>query len=583
MLFAAVLSACSGGAGGGLVPHAPLAGTPAVQPLSSLGSGASFGTNGSRTAAVSTLFTLAGPIANFIRGGFTIQAGGSVGYIHILTNASTVKSGKTPAVGTYEIVTGTGSPATTMQATYVATFASKPAKSTFAGKVAGTTAYGFTLHTSPANPDVPVVVDGQTSLNVDVAPGRSVEVTGQGTPSVTVVASRVAAGTSGGPTPPPTAMTHLLTADYLGGVDGGTHKIAWSQAAPYLTWAQTSPDDANGIHAAGIKTQYYIDPNRLSVGDTIYPTNNEAAFAHDCSNKRVSDQYHSITQYIGSVGGAALQGVFANYIKEVAADSHIDAIFEDDAGPLSAYTPYWPFSGMPCGYTDATWLANGIALNQSSSLPIVFNGLSGLNGHNVAKAMGLFASTNTIGGMYEGCYTSDDEPAMTGWEWVAIENTELQVAAKNKQFYCMLKNTGSSASQTAARLYGLASFLLTYSPSTSVLWEDFATSSGLHVEPESQLVPENPVVPAPSAIGKLKEAGGAYGREYANCYYAGTSVGRCAVVVNPDASSAHPFPFQGYTHTLVVAGDGILDGGTASVDGPAPSANVPARGAVIAF
>ncbi len=55
-------------------------------------------------------------------------------------------------------------------------------------------------------------------------------------------------------------------------------------------------------------------------------------------------------------------------------------IFEDNAGPLGAYTPYVTFTpGLPCQYSggngDAQWTAGEEALNQASSIPIMVNGL----------------------------------------------------------------------------------------------------------------------------------------------------------------------------------------------------------------
>ncbi|MBV8147607.1 MAG: hypothetical protein JO092_00785, partial [Candidatus Eremiobacteraeota bacterium] len=126
-------------------------------------------------------------------------------------------------------------------------------------------------------------------------------------------------------------------------------------------------------------------------------------------------------------------------------------------------------------------------------------------------------------------------------------------------------------------------FLLSYSPSSSILWEEFGTPSGFHVLPESLLVPLSPVVPAPASLSGLVQAGGAYGREYRQCFLAGKFVGPCAVAVNSDTGMTHPFPFPQYTHTLTLSGSSVLDGGTVSTSGPAPPINIPATEAVIAF
>jgi hypothetical protein len=145
-----------------------------------------------------------------------------------------------------------------------------------------------------------------------------------------------------------------------------------------------------------------------------------------------------------------------------------------------------------------------------------------------------------------------------------------------------MRNLNSASGQTDARLYALASFLLTYDPSTSVLWEQFATPSGFHVEPESQLVVLDPLTATPSSVGSLQQAGGAYGRQYGQCYLAGNFVGPCAVVVNP-TSSTLAFPFPQYAHTLVLSGGGILDGGTVAANGPAPPQSLAPEEAAIVF
>jgi hypothetical protein len=54
-------------------------------------------------------------------------------------------------------------------------------------------------------------------------------------------------------------------------------------------------------------------------------------------------------------------------------------------------------------------------------------------------------------------------------------------------------------------------------------------------------------------------------------------------VVNPDRSYSHPFPLSGYTHTLALSGNGVLDSGTASVRGSAPPSSLAPMHAVIAF
>ncbi len=443
-------------------------------------------------------------------------------------------------------------------------------------------------YSSSSSSSVPIVMNSSTVVGGGtLAPGATVKVVGTGWRSVGLVAQTIVVSRSTAvnptPTPGPISQKHLLTADYLGAPYGST-SIAWSAAAPYLTWAQVEPPNATAVSSTGIKTQYYIDPNQTSAndGDPMYGSN-ESTFAHDCNGNRVLDTPpYGPTLYQMNIAAASLQTLFASVISTAMSKGHYDAIFEDGAGTLQSL----PMSTMPCGYTASEWLAYGQTLEGVSPLPVIVNGIEmNASSAGVSPALApLLAPTNAIGGNYEYCYSDTSNQKYNGWLWSDIENAELQVAAENKLFECALRNLNSASSSTDARIYALASFLMTYNPATSILWEQFPTPSDFHVEPESQFVFLDPVVAAPTSVSALQRPGGAYGREYAKCYYAGNYVGSCAVVVNPTTStSAAAFPFPQYTHTLVLSGGGVLDGGTVSTSGPAPPAKVQPDEAVIAF
>ncbi|MBV8434317.1 MAG: hypothetical protein JO029_08560, partial [Candidatus Eremiobacteraeota bacterium] len=174
----------------------------------------------------------------------------------------------------------------------------------------------------------------------------------------------------------------------------------------------------------------------------------------------------------------------------------------------------------------------------------------------------------------------------TGNAWQLNENLQLAAAAAGKQFFCYNNNNGSQygSGVIALREYIYASFLMSFSPTSSVLWETFYTTpSELHVYPETNIVPMNPVVSAPSDISALL-SGGLYVREYANCYLSGSNVGPCAAVVNSTTSSTYSMPSMTYSyhHTMALSGGGSLDGGTVSVTGSAPPSTVgPETGLVL--
>lgn len=562
--------------------------------VSQLGVTAVLPTPGAAIALPAGVSSWNGTVASVWSGGFTTQIPDH-GYVHVYVASSTGSSGGAPAAGSDVQITGTGSTSTSIDATFDAFSSTTLPSVTYSGTVSAATSYGFLLDVNSSYPAVPIVLNSDTVVGGSpLAVNMPVKITGYGGESTSILAVQIVVSplptpapvATPTPTPAPIAQTHVLTADYLGGSDG-TSSIAWSAAAPYLTWAQTSIADANAISAAGIKTQYYIDPNRTQTNDTLY-TSDETTFAHDCSGDRITDVYDwngtNVTQYVMDVTQSSMQQLFASDVATAAASAHLDAIFEDDAGPLSGYAAVHPFSpSLPCNYTDSAWLAGGQALDQASSVPIIFNGLNELNGTSPSLSIGLLQSSNTIGGNYEHCYTDDTQAEMYGWQWAAIENTELQVNATGRLFECMERNSASAASSSAARIYAYASFLLTYNPQTSIIWEEFSTPSGFHVEPESQLVALDPTVPAPTDISGLLQTGGAYGRQYGECFVAGNYVGPCAVAVNPSSSLSVPFPYPQYTHTLVLSGGGVLDGGTMATNGAAAPTYLGPTQAVIAF
>ena len=383
-------------------------------------------------------------------------------------------------------------------------------------------------------------------------------------------------------TPNASAPTHVLTSDYMFSDDNvTTHGRPFSAYSSSLTWGETYAGTA--AHNAGIKTIYYSNPNREtpgeiaigSGGESLYPTT-ESAFAHTCSNARIYEQ-RTTKYYLTNPNSPVMVNLYKTVVASVTSQQHFDLIFDDEPFDFAV------LSGMPCNFVASTWLGYYEKEIAAVGHPILFNGLGVLGPNNTLSASFPLTSV-TSAGMAENCYgTHFGSPLKNGSYWVAMENTELKMAAINKMFLCYSSDLQTATTAQAARTYVYASFLLTYNPNTSVFWEYFLTHSGYHVEPESKLVPLSPVVAAPATVASLHLSTGVYGREYAACYLGGTAVGKCAVVVNSDASGSHAFPYHTYHHTLKLTGGGILDGGTVSTNGPAPPASVAATSAVIAL
>ena len=377
-----------------------------------------------------------------------------------------------------------------------------------------------------------------------------------------------------------TAPMHVNTADYFRGY-AGTFSVPNATAAQYLTWAETQDNSGDGLHAVGIKTLEYLDPFRQSTTDPLY-NSNASTFAHNCGGSDVIYQYvggtSNVTQYLMNPGSSALVTLLNNWEAKQEAAGHIDAFFFDNVDDLYGTV-------APCGMSNATWDAENETFIQQSAHPVVFSGYA-----LSSDAQSLIKASNVLGGVVEECYDRVSQPTIpytTGTYWVQDENLQLAAAAAGKQYFCYNNVYSAGSSEIPLRKYVYASFLISYAPASSVLWESFTTTpSEFHVFPETTFVPTTPRVAAPASVNSLVSATGLYFREYETCYLGGRSVGRCVAIVNPDPSSSRKLPgFNGgtYSHTLVISGGGVVDGGTVSASGPAPPATIPPETGIIAI
>ena len=610
---------CSGGGGNGATPPLTNTGDPGLTqqnlPTTSAGlntgSGSDFRSADSIVRNANGTVTIDGTVVAIKSSTeFEVQGGEGVGFLNIYTTSSTVKNynGKTLADGVTVSVIGTGSPATSVTATSV-TIGS------------GTTPQGGSEAPAPSGGQIqvsgPIVaVKGSsefeihggagvgylniytTSSTIDYFNGLSLSVgvnatiNGTGSPATSVTAANITLE-SDTSSPAPIASpqpagpisgvpSHVQTADYFEGYFGTT-KVSPSQAAPYLTWAQTTTADSTAIADAGIKTQIYLDPNREASTDPIYGyiKNESSAFAHNCSSSTVTMQTGSLVQDVTNPASSALRTAVSQYTAAQKADGHVDMIFEDNGGFLAPDDTY-P-NGMPCGYSDASWITATQGMDQDSAIPIMVNGLNLYTETALSPVIGLVkGSSNTVGGNMEHCFTDNSRAIQYGTAWTDVQNTAIQIVGDGKYYECMARNTNPASLEITPRLFTIASFLMTYDPNHSILQEEFATNTGLDVMPESELVPLDPVQTATSSITQLRTATGVYARQFNACYLRGSSVGACVVAVNNDDVSER-FPYSGYTHTLAISGSGVLDGGSVSTSGGAPPTTLAPGAAVIAF
>jgi hypothetical protein len=438
-------------------------------------------------------------------------------------------------------------------------------------------------------------------------------------------------------TPAPIAMTHVLV-DWNYSASGQS-AIGLATAAPYVSWA--GPGSSAAVDA-GIKSYNYTDPNEAYVHDNgpayhdvcwLSATGGRAGQTDSGANCLSNGTNNGALALNGPVyvGGGSCTGTgnmsdtcrFASDPTQTTPyKAHVaylslqttcycgsdfpgtapTATFFDDTGAQSN-------NAIPTGFSNSAWNTAYTSAYQAAGVPFLFNGLvsaaaanysyttnsSGSdsgggsplfgNGNGWDTSYILTNSPNSIGAMWEGCYGGNGyDLGNHSWgvaqDWGDMENYELWMAANSKIMWCRSVD-GVAASSTqglADRLYQYASFLLTYNPTYS-MWGTSFTTSTLAVMPETQFVPTQPVISAPSLVSSLMIGSNCsasspncpFGRTYNACFYGGTYVGACAIAVNPTASTVTN-PYQtGYAHSVVLAGSGVLDGGTVAFTGSIPT------------
>jgi hypothetical protein len=365
---------------------------------------------------------------------------------------------------------------------------------------------------------------------------------------------------------------HVLTGDYWGGY-AGTHNLPARQAARWLWIAETDPQDSTLLSSLGVKTMLYTNPNREQPGDPMW-TNDESEFAHTCSGERALGEAAYRGQILTDVGGSAMKRIWRDSVERHEEGAHFDFIFADEASGY-AYTQETPCNGSFDG-----WLRDEQSLFASLHQPIIYNALNDFYDRGPAREIAL--NRDAAGGQMEECYAQlAPDHRVGGWKWWATEMTELEMAAARKYFICYGRDLSPADQAAASRLYTYASFLLSYDPGTTILWEYYKTPSGGHVMPESQLVALSPDMRV-TRVAQLRQAGGAFARSYRQCYLDARPVGACIAVVNPD-DDAHSVDLRAYHRVLRLEGSGIFDGGRAEIVNQRPPSSLAPLDAVIAF
>jgi hypothetical protein len=424
-------------------------------------------------------------------------------------------------------------------------------------------------------------LSGSTIKASSVALSTTSPSSGSPTPAPGVTATPAA---TAAPLPAGNVPTHVQTAEYL---ETTTElNTSPSKYAPYLSWAYTTYGRMGMTQATGIKTVVYTSPMMPYTGTYEYKQLSgtyAGVKAQSCTGS-------TVTTYSGSgllsdprSSGAAsyYQSVINNAVNALKASNPGYAkpwnlIYIDNAGPLYGASP------TPCNFNTDTWSSAMDAALATTGQPLILNSLS-VADSAVPQMVARLKAPNIVGGEFEECFMT----ALWSSEIDAQIQTVNLMKSKGEApggpgFWCYADNTNALGSSVIPqRLFIYASFLLSYDPNYSVFQESFTTPSTFKVFPETGFVPMSPVK-QPAAYTDLQTSTGAYMQQYNQCYYRGSLIGKCEIVVNPSATSSVSVPNPwGLRHSMVLSGGGVLDGGTATFGGSVPMSMGPKSGVIL--
>jgi hypothetical protein len=496
---------------------------------------------------------------------------------------------------------------------------------------AGYTIVGSDLYQTPiglSNDDP----SGATALstNVVTTPGATVNVSYNGstalaaahitaavagtaiTAAPVTLSVRAAPGSSPPPAnnPPPANVPAHVTTWYYYGLNDMNAAIPAAWMAAHADYAEG--DAANSVallqafkSAGGKYTVSYTDPAFSAycyapftqpagrcegpMGSLVSST--ESAWLHGADGARVHRFMNDHFQYQDALNPAsqpARDAYRASTGASAAAAPSLDYFFADDSGGVFNGSDGTQLSGLLYGFNapateignDAAFITAEQQMIAAAARPVFINGATPYT--LMPSYNGTFLkSPNVAGQNFEGCYgdynglVGDDSSG--GPRWTNMSNALLAAYGYGSRAVCM----NVAAATPANRMYVLASWWMTYDEVRSIMVPYALAPDGFSVLPEFDIVPRQPRATATSSIAALRAPGGAYVREFAACYQAGSAIGPCAAVVNPSAAPvATPSTSGRYTSALAVDDRSAYTGGKASWTGSVP-AQIGARSAVV--
>jgi hypothetical protein len=337
--------------------------------------------------------------------------------------------------------------------------------------------------------------------------------------------------------------------------------------AQNVTFLEADAAHVLPYHAAGGSYAVrYTDPNRVIPGrkEELWNTPEQGWF-HDASGKRIWLNYGAAwgIQNVLNPASAVTRSAYTALTQQIAASAPYDYVEVDDTNFDLAGAFYgFNTAGVEAGSQSAYDTAVDQLLDASAVRPIL-NGLSNEDGHPGGVSGTTAFLSHAEGGIdNEGCLQSTYQKTETQWQF--DENTMLATARAHKLAVCWGRSSVSGDTHPL-RLYFAGSWWLTYDPTYSVAFANFASIHDLFVFPEYDIVPTRPLQSPSSNVTELKSASGVYVREFAQCYQRTVPIGACAAFVNPTGSTL-PLPTRAasYPRSLVLDQYNSFDGGRAT-------------------
>lgn len=297
--------------------------------------------------------------------------------------------------------------------------------------------------------------------------------------------------------------------------------------------------------------------------------NTESAWLHDASLNRLHVTAYGFQpaghwQDRANPSSSALQSAYHTWSTGIVAGTKWNAFEIDDfqTGYLTWYFQYKEgatsreFDALGAN-ADAVWTAGQQNVINAAARPVFLNGII-----NYGEAT-ILAMPKVLGHMFESCATTITTNPVVGQAWRSNLDHLLNTTFYKRDAICV-NYAPSAADGTFYRLYGFASWLLTYDPVYSVIFESIKTADGHYTYPEQGLAVFSPLQsPAARDVLSLRLSSGVYRREFAYCYVQKVAIGPCAALVNPD-SVAHTIPAltYHYAHYMKLSTASWYAGGT---------------------